>query len=280
MLCSWIVIDVWTLPLWCILFKCLPNPWCWISGCKFHRAARTSYMPRLISFLSTITSALPRIFLSPFAFISLLFYTIRITLSKAFCWCVGCCVVWICWFLTVDTAVFAVTWQRANRYDHGSQGICPCLWQSVPIETSFWELSFDMLVVAVGLIAWICWLLMVGMAFLGHLAASVLLWSSYSGYSLISSTISTDWNIFLRAFFWYVNCCGGLDRLHLLACDGWHHRFWSFGSELTIMIVTAAAGTAAAQQELWWFRKSSRDNRWLAIPSPSDLRHRKHHIYH
>jgi hypothetical protein len=81
----------------------------------------------------------------------------------------------------------------------------------------------------------------------------------------------------LRAFFWYVNCCGGLDHLHLLACDGWHHRFWSFGSELTIMIVTAAAGTAAAQQELWQFCKSSRDNRWLAIPSPSDLRHKKCH---
>jgi capsular polysaccharide biosynthesis protein len=41
-----------------------------------------------------------------------------------------------------------------------------------------------------------------------------------------------------------------------------------------------AAGTAAAQQELWQFRKSSRDNRWLAIPSPSDLRHKKCHIYH
>jgi hypothetical protein len=34
------------------------------------------------------------------------------------------------------------------------------------------------------------------------------------------------------------------------------------------------------QQELWRFRKRSRDNRWLAIPSPSDLRHKKNHIYH
>jgi hypothetical protein len=34
------------------------------------------------------------------------------------------------------------------------------------------------------------------------------------------------------------------------------------------------------QQELWQFRKSSRDNCWLAIPRPSDLRHKKCHIYH
>jgi hypothetical protein len=33
------------------------------------------------------------------------------------------------------------------------------------------------------------------------------------------------------------------------------------------------------QQELWRFRKSSRDNRWLAIPSPSDPRDKKCHIY-
>ncbi len=31
----------------------------------------------------------------------------------------------------------------------------------------------------------------------------------------------------------------------------------------------------ARAQELWRFRKSSRDNRCLAIPSPSDLRHKK-----
>jgi hypothetical protein len=35
-----------------------------------------------------------------------------------------------------------------------------------------------------------------------------------------------------------------------------------------------------SQQELWQFCKSSRDNHWLAIPSPSDLRHKKCHIYH
>jgi hypothetical protein len=33
------------------------------------------------------------------------------------------------------------------------------------------------------------------------------------------------------------------------------------------------------QEELWRFRKSSRDNCWLAIPRPSDLRHKKCHIY-
>ncbi len=188
----------------------------------------------------------------PFAFISLLFYTIRITLSKAFCWCVGCCVVWICWYLTVDTADFAVTWQRANRYDHGShdicpclwqslpiwqranrydhgsQGICPCLWQSVPIETSFWELSFQMLVIVAGLIAWICWLLIVGMALFGSLGGQC---------TVMIILLGVFAHFFDKAFFWYVNCCGGLDRLHLLACDGWHRRFWSFGGKLTVMIV-------------------------------------------
>jgi hypothetical protein len=38
-------------------------------------------------------------------------------------------------------------------------------------------------------------------------------------------------------------------------------------------------GLGITQQELWWFRKSSHDNRWLAMPSPSDLRYKKCHIY-
>jgi hypothetical protein len=39
-------------------------------------------------------------------------------------------------------------------------------------------------------------------------------------------------------------------------------------------------GLGITQQELWRFRKSSHDNCWLAMPSPSDLRHKKCHIYH